>query len=176
MKLREIIDSLINGAHGEKVRFLLAGGLNTAVGYGLFALGLWLLTPAFAPLVQLPPAECGSTMRHFLWIDDVTPQLVWVGENSHLLIQWIMWAISVPFGALTLKYFAFRAEGAYLPQALKAYVVYLPAQLVTSGLLAFFTLVVGLHPLLGQLFAIVIAVIISYLGHKYFTFRTSTSL
>ena len=176
MNLREIIDSLINGTHGEKVRFLLAGGLNTVVGYGLFALGLWLLTPVFAPLAHLSPAECGSTMRDFLWVDDMTPHLVWVGEHSHLFIQWIMWVLSVPFGALTLKYFAFRAEGAYLPQALKAYVVYLPAQLVTSGLLAFFTLIVGLHPLLGQLFAIVIAVIVSYLGHKYFTFRTSTSL
>ena len=176
MKLREIIDSLINGTHGEKVRFLLAGGLNTAVGYGMFALGLWLLTPLFAPLAQLPPAECGSTMRDFLWVDDMTPYLVWIGENSHLFIQWIVWILVVPFGAFTLKFFTFRAEGAYLPQALKAYVVYLPTQLVSSGLLAFFTLIAGLHPLLGQLFVVVIAAVVSYLGHKYFTFRVSTSL
>jgi len=176
MKMREAIDSLINGTQGEKVRFLLAGGLNTLLAYGLFALGLWLLTPLFAPLTQLPPAECVSTMRGFLWIDDMTPYLVWIGEHSYLLIQWIMWALSVPFGAFTLKYFAFRAEGAYLPQALRAYVVYLPAQLIASGLLAFFTLALGLHPLLGQLFALTIAIIVSYLGHKYFTFRTSTSL
>ena len=174
--MREAIDSLISGTQGEKVRFLLAGGLNTVLAYGLFALGLWLLTPVFAPLAYLPPAECESTMRHFLWIDDVTAYLLWIGEHSHLLIQWIMWVLSVPFGAFTLKRFAFRAEGAYLPQALKAYVVYLPAQLITSGLLTFFTLVLGLHPLLGQLFALTIAIIVSYLGHKYFTFKPSTSL
>jgi len=176
MKMREAIDSLINGAQGEKVRFLLAGGLNTLLAYGLFALGLWLLTPLFAPLAQLPPAECMGTSIDFLWVDDMTPYLVWIGEHSYLLIQWIMWVLSVPFGAFTLKYFAFRAEGAYLPQALRAYVVYLPAQLIASGLLAFFTLVLGFHPLLGQLFALTIAIIVSYLGHKYFTFRTSTSL
>jgi len=142
MKLRELISELFNGKHGEKLRFLVAGGFNTAVGYGLFALGLWLLTPVFAGI-----------------------------ENSYLLIQWIMWVISVPLGAFTLKYFAFRAEGSYWRQALRAYLVYLPAQLVTFALLALFSTVMGLHPLLGQLFALSIAVIISYLGHKYFTFK-----
>jgi len=147
MKLRKLIGELINGVHGEKVRFLLAGGLNTVAAYGLFALGFWLLTPVFSGL-----------------------------ENSYLLIQWIMWVISVPFGALTLKYFAFRAEGSYWRQLPRAYLVYLPVQLITSGLLALFTLVIGLHPLIGQLLAISIAVVMSYLGHKYFTFRKTSDI
>jgi putative flippase GtrA len=168
---KENRDSLIKGRQGEKIRFLLAGGLNTLIAYALFALGLWLLTPLFAPLTQLVPGECGSTSFGFGPIFDLKPTLIWIGEHSYLIIQWIMWAVSVPFGVLTLKHFAFRAEGPYLSQALKAYLVYLPAQLVSSGVLAFFTLIVGLHPLLGQACALVIAALISYLGHKYFTFK-----
>ena len=131
---------MFNGRYGEQVRFLLAGGINATVAYALFALGLWLLTPLFSI------------------------------EHSYLLIQWIAWIVSVPFGAFTLKYFAFRASGPYLPQALRSYLVYLPVQLASWGLLAFFTIVGGLHPLVAQLVAMAIATIISYLGHKFFTF------
>jgi len=177
MNIRTLIDRLINGSHGEKIRFLLAGGLNTLAGYTLFALGLWLLTPLFEGLypsnywlLDSSYWQCGSTTPDRVEVAALTFR-VWASEHSYLLIQWITWAISVPFGAFTLKYFAFRAEGSYLRQALRAYLVYLPTQIIASLLLTLFSLILGLHPLIGQLFAIVIVTIISYLGHKYFTFR-----
>ena len=146
----------------EPIRFLLAGGLNTLVGYLLFALGLVALT--------LP-------------LRSVTG---WVGEHYYVIIQWIMWAISVPFGAFTLKYYAFQSEGAYLPQALRSYGVYLPAQLLSSVLLIVFMRLLRdffpalshtIYPidvtvLIAQLGTIVFATVVSYLGHKYFTFRS----
>jgi len=171
------LNKLINGPHGEKIRFLLAGGLNTVVGYTLFALGLWVLTPVFELLypsnywlLDFNYWQCGSTTPDTIEIWCLT-FLVWASEHSYLIIQWITWAISVPFGAFTLKYFAFRAEGSYLRQALRSYLVYLPTQIVASLFLTLFSLVLGLHPLLGQLFTIFIVTIISYLGHKYFTFK-----
>jgi len=177
MNLPKHIDSLLNGAHGEKFRFLLAGGVNTIAAYLLFALGLWLLTPVFAPLTLIDSSywQYGSTtpfpFDELPFLIGAVPALKWIGENSYLVIQWIMWVIGVPLAAANLKYFAFRAEGPYLPQALRAYLVYLPMQVVTFLFLAFFTLVLGMHPLLGQLFALGIATIMSYFGHKYFTFK-----
>ena len=105
----------------------------------------------------------------------------------------MMWVITVPFGAFTFKYYAFQSEGRYLPQAIKAYAVYLPAQLLSSVLLVtfvrLFTLRLGesvglitiagrtINPLvlISQLCTILFATVVSYLGHKYFTFRSAPS-
>ncbi|MCL2491380.1 MAG: hypothetical protein FWE87_01330 [Coriobacteriia bacterium] len=147
----------------EPLRFLLAGGINTLWGYLLFALGLFALT------VPLSSAEG------------------WVGEHYYLIIQWLMWALSVPFGAFTLKYYAFQSEGAYLPQALRSYGVYLPAQLLSSFLLVLFLRIlrtlaprlagvfesIDLTVLIAQLCTVLFATIVSYFGHKYYTFRSS---
>ncbi|MCL2437630.1 MAG: GtrA family protein [Coriobacteriia bacterium] len=140
--LKTLLGKVLNGTHSEKLRFLIAGGVNTVVAYGLFALGLWLLTPLFG-----------------LW------------DSSPLIIQWITWVVGVPLATLNLKFFAFRAEGSFVPQILRSYLVYLPAQLAASALLALFTLVLGFHPLLGQLITLCIVTVFSYLGHKYFTFK-----
>jgi len=100
-----------------------------------------------------------------------------------------MWAVSVPFGAFTFKYYAFQSKGPYLPQALKSYAVYLPAQLLATALLFAFVrlftswlgetilpITIGeraISPivLIAQFCTIFFTTIVSYLGHKYFTFR-----
>jgi putative flippase GtrA len=145
MMTNSTTEKFLKSAQGDKFRFLLAGGINTLFAYALFALGLWILTPAFSFLAM---SEC-----------------------SYLLIQWFMWALSVPFSVLTLKYFAFRAKGSYLRQTIRSYAIYLPLQLFASLSLASFSFVLGLHPLIGQLITVFIVALISYLGHKYFTFR-----
>jgi len=101
--------------------------------------------------------------------------------------------LSVPFGAWTLKYYAFQSGGPYLPQALRSYVIYLPAQLLSSALLLLFARLftswsaLSLSPLavgertvdpiilIAQLCTIFFATIVSYIGHKYFTFRPQSS-
>ena len=175
MNLREFYDKTLNGVHGEKLRYLIAGGFNTVAAYLLFALGLWLLTPLFGSLVQLVPDPDTPLHISAVWLipDPNYPVHNWIAANSHLIIQWIMWFLSVPIGAATLKYFAFRAPGPYLPQAVRSYGIYLPMQIVASLLLAFFTLVMSMHPLLGQALTIFVTTIMSYFGHKYFTFGKS---
>ncbi|MCL2525725.1 MAG: GtrA family protein [Coriobacteriia bacterium] len=168
MKLPEPLHSLIEGKYGEKFRFLLAGGFNTAAGYSLFALGLLVLTPVLTPLAAFAPAGGGAT-----FVSHLATVLNWIGEHPYLVIQWIMWALSVPIGAFTLKYFAFRAQGPFVKQALRSYVVYLPAQMVASACLFFFATLLGFPVLVAQLFSVAIATIISFLGHKYFTFKQS---
>jgi putative flippase GtrA len=162
-KLKQYWQLLFYGRFGEQFRFLAAGGVNTVVGYGLFALGYWLLNPLFAPLAGAGSASMGSASHSGL--------SVWIGQHSYAVIQWITWVCSVPFGAFTLKYFAFQSPGPYLPQAARSYLVYLPAQLVSNLLLILFVSRFHLHPLVAQLLTICIATVISYLGHKFFTFR-----
>jgi len=146
----------------EPVRFLLAGGVNTLFGYLMFTLGFFALS--------LPLQAVGGLIT----------------QHYYLIIQWAMWVLSVPFGAFTFKYYAFQSQGAYLPQALRSYSVYLPAQLLASILLVVFlrlihatwpTLAAQRYPfdvtvLVAQACTLVFSTTVSYLGHKYWTFRT----
>jgi putative flippase GtrA len=53
----------------------------------------------------------------------------------------------------------------------RAYFVYLPLQVLSSLFLKVAVSVFGLPPLIGQLLTVSVAAVLSYLGHKYFTFR-----
>lgn len=141
-------------AHGDKLRFLCVGAINTAFGYGLFL-----------ALVSLTPTAIDAVAAQGLG----TPR--WLSDNYFLASQWAAWILSVPFGAWTLGAFVFRRTGAFLPAMLRAYAVYLPGTLVNSVALWVAVRVLGMSPQVGQLLALTIAVVLSYLGHKHFTFR-----
>lgn len=141
----------------EPIRYLLAGIANTIFGYSLFAVGLFLLT---GPLRNLP---------------DFFPYHAFIADYYYSIIQWLMWVLSVPFGAATFKYYAFCSPGPYIRQAIKSYGVYLPAQLLSAGLLILGVEWLGLHPLVSQALTLVFATVVSYFGHKYITFRPTTT-
>jgi len=138
----------------EPIRFLVIGGINTLVGYGLFAFMLWLLTPLISPWAQ-------SSFR----------VIALAGSHSYAVIQWVNWATCVPFSTFMMRRFVFKKGGSYLKQVGRAYGVYLPAQLVASVVLILCVRIFGFAPLVGQAISIVFSTIISYLGHKFFTFR-----
>lgn len=141
--------------HGEKVRFLVVGGLNTALGYGLFLILLWLL----------------ATPIKALEVSRIYP-VHWLGEQYYLVIGWIGWFISVPISTATMKYFAFKNSGSFLKQWFRAYFIYLPSQGIGTLVLWFMVRVVGLIPAIGSLATIFVTTIFSYVGHKYFTFKS----
>jgi|WetSurMetagenome_2_1015567.scaffolds.fasta_scaffold61366_2 hypothetical protein len=140
--------------HGDKLRFLIAGVINTAFSYGLFALLLAVLDD---PLRSLS--------------DSADPTLAVIGRHYYLMVQWVNWVLCVPPNTLVMKYLAFHSKGSWIRQVGRAYLVYLPTQTLSFGLLYFAVRVLHLTPLLGQLLAIAVALVASYLGHKYFTFR-----
>jgi hypothetical protein len=141
--------------HAEKFRYLLVGLGNTAVGYGVFIVLLAMLEEPLGALSSSP------------W-----PVVSVIGREYYVLVQWIGWIVCVPLSTLTMKYFAFRTRGHWLHQIGRAYFVYVPAQVLSSLLLWLTVQVAHLSPQIGQLVTIVFATVFSYLGHKYFTFRT----
>jgi len=147
--------------HGEKIRFLVVGVINTAIGYLIFGVLLALLGPVLKSLASSPTA----------WVAAL-------GRNYYLIVQWVGWVFAVPVSTTTMKYIAFRSKGPLLPQIGRAYFVYLPAQLIANVVLWVMVRVlrsIGLPEnvavLVGQLVTIFVTTIFSYLGHKYFTFR-----
>ncbi len=133
--------------HGEKLRFLVVGVCNTALSYAAFGVALFAL--------QAPIAKAFG----------VTPR------TSALIIQWAVWAVMVMVSTTTMKYFAFRSPGHLGTQIVRGYFVYLPQQGVASLILWACMRWLGLTALAGQAAAIFVTTILSYLGHKYFTFR-----
>ena len=72
---------------------------------------------------------------------------------------------------LAMKYLAFRDKGSAVRQVGRAYLVYLPVQIVSFLVLLISVRELHLDPLLGQLVAISVALVATYAGHKYLTFR-----
>lgn len=149
--------------HGEKVRYLVVGVWNTGVSFVAFALAIRFIAPPLQQATGLDP------------------------RTIAVILQWSVWVLMVIQSTVMMKYFAFRSEGRLGPQILRAYMVYLPAQGIstvilwgTMSLLNAFPLTSHLSSqldaLIGQVFAIVFGTIISYFGHKYFTFRVPVEL
>ena len=122
--------------HEEKLRFLVTGVVNTAFGYGLFALML----------------------------------LVWgVSRYNYALVSG--WVVSVCVSYTNFKLFVFRTRGTnWLAELGRSYLVYAASLAVNLAILNLLVQLAHLHPLLGQFASIFIVTIMSYLGHKYFTF------
>jgi putative flippase GtrA len=98
--------------------------------------------------------------------------LLVLGRSMYMVWFWMAWAISVVQSTVTMKYFAFRSKGRLLSQVARAFVVYLPAQGLGTVIMWSSVQVVHLLPQVAQLITIGVTTIFSYLGHKYFTFRT----
>lgn len=139
--------------HGEKIRYLAAGVFNTVFGYALFLVML-VAFGAFRRLIPRLPT--------------------YAFDNYFLLAHWLAWALSVPVATMSMKYFAFRSAGSLLHEIRRSYLVYLPATLLNSGVLWLAVQRLGLIPAVGQLLAIAVSVLFSYLGHKHFTFRAKS--
>ncbi len=93
------------------------------------------------------------------------------GHEDYLLLFWASWVVAVVQSTATMKYFAFRSGGHFWRQAGRAYLIYLPAQALSTVLLWVGVTVLHLSPPVAQLITIFFTTIFSYLGHKYFTFR-----
>lgn len=141
--------------HGEKVRYLAVGVWNTIFSYLLFLLLLETLGPTIRTLES----------SQFALVQ-------WVGQQYYLVVGWIGWIVGVPQSTLTMKYLVFRSKGNVLREVGKAFFIYLPSQGIGTVVLWFSVRVLHMSPPIGALATILITTVFSYIGHKYFTFRT----
>lgn len=141
----------------EKTRFLVAGAWNSAFNYAVFALLLWWLAP-FADDLN----ATGSAFAQ------------WIGSRYFLSVQWFAWFVSVPQSTATFKIFVFRSHGGWGGEIVRSYAVFLPLQLFSSVMLWILSGRLGWPALLGQLVTMVVAAVLSYFGHKHFTFGNSS--
>jgi putative flippase GtrA len=136
----------------EKLRFLVVGGWNTLFAYGM----LWVL----------------DSLLH--------------DHLHYTLIITLNWIVGVTQNLFTFKLFVFRTKGSWLKEYLRSYVVY------GAGFLLNLAIVSGIMELLrpsdipvhlgsatltipklmiAALPALLIVTVVSYVGHKYFTYR-----
>ncbi|MEP6842914.1 MAG: GtrA family protein [Pseudolysinimonas sp.] len=124
----------------ERVRFLLVGGVNTAVGYGLFV------------VIELSIGR-------------------WIGYLGSLYLSY---ALAVTLAFVLHRRLTFRAHttgGSALVDFARFCSVYVVALAVNTIGLPLLVEVGHLPPIGAQAIMVVATTLISYLGHKYFSFR-----
>ena len=121
----------------RKIRFLVAGAINTIFGY---ATGVALYK------LLVPPVN-----------------LIFVIIAANVL--------SITFSFLTYKIFVFRTSGRWLVEYCRAYLVYGGIALLGILLTLFFLQILGLSIWLTQALVSIVAIVVSYISHKRFTFR-----
>lgn len=119
----------------QKIRFLLVGGFNTVLAYGIFAL---LFAAAGLP---------------YIWA---------------LVVQNI---VTINISIFTMRYYVFRSKGDFLKEYCKSWGVYLWMFLFNSVALTFLVEVCRIYELWAQAIYLTVATIMTYLLHKYFSFR-----
>ena len=123
----------------ERVRFVLIGGINTVVGYGLYAL-LYIFAGRF------------------------------IGYLGALYISYVI-AIGIAF--VLHRRFTFRVSGTgnVFIDLVRFAAVYVVSLIVNTFLLPVLIELGHVQPLVAQAAIVIVTTLISYFGHKLFSFR-----
>lgn len=123
----------------ERARFVLVGGINTVIGYSLFALAQLVLGDAIGYLGSLA----------------------------------LSYAVGIVIAFFLHRRFTFRVQGTGNPalDLVRFVGVNLAVLGINAVLLALLVEFVGLLPLVAQAIALVAATVLSYLGHRFVSFR-----
>jgi putative flippase GtrA len=137
------------GRHGEKLRFLVVGGWNT-----LFSLAaLW----AFERLIAY---NRGSALGAAVGVV-VAKQIVLT----------VAWVVAVTHNFFTFKLLVFRTRGSWLSEYARMYGVYAVTFIVQSVMVQTISALTGWSLFWANVPTIAVVTVMSYAGHKYFTFR-----
>lgn len=136
--------------HEEKLRFLVVGVWNV-----LFSMGtLWILE-------RLIPYGPGSRLASAV-----------SGIGAKQVILALNWVIGVTQNLFTFKLLVFRTKGHWLREYARMYVTYAGTFVVESVMVQVISATLGWSLFASRLPTLVVVTVLSYLGHKYFTFRT----
>lgn len=139
---------LIQLVHDPRTAFLVVGGINTVVGFGIFV-------------------ACSVTVGHLVdrRFGMVAGSLVTVGI-AHIL--------SVLFAFVMHRRLVFRVRGHVMRDLLRFETVYLTSLSINA--VALIGLVeLGVHRIPAQAIVFLPTLLLNYLGHRYFSFRRSAA-
>jgi len=88
----------------------------------------------------------------------------------YMILFFISNIIGITNAYISYKFFVFRTRGNYLKEYLRFYIVYGFSMLFGFFLLPFSVEVLRVSPLIAQGIIIIITILISYIGHKNFSF------
>lgn len=95
-------------------------------------------------------------------------EVIKLDYNIALALQYV---ITVNVSVLTMRYYVFRSCGDFMKEFCKAWGVYIFLYFFNAAVLNFFVIVLELYPLLAQALYLVISTIITFIMHKYLSFR-----
>lgn len=95
-------------------------------------------------------------------------QLAGLNYNLALITQYF---ITVNVSIFTMRYYVFQSHGNLKTEYVKAGSVYVGMYFFNAFALNFFVIVLNLGPVIGQALYLVVSTIITYILHKYFSFR-----
>lgn len=127
--------------HEQKLRFILVGVWNTVFSLAV----LWLLE-------RFIPHDAASVLQK---------QVILVAS----------WMIAVTHNFFTLKFLVFRTQGNWVREYRRMYITYAGTFVVQSVLVQAVSAHFSLSLFWANVPTILVVTILSYLGHKHFTFR-----
>ncbi len=95
-------------------------------------------------------------------------KVVGLHYNVALPVQYM---ITVNMSILTMRYYVFRSKGDFLKEFTKAWSVYIFMFFFNAAMLNLFVQIMGLPPLLAQALYLTISTVVTFILHKYLSFR-----
>ena len=131
----------------QKIRFLLVGGFNTVFAYLVLNLLNLFLKGYFKDIFSLV-----------------------VIANIALVIQYTL-TINISF--LTMRYYVFQSHGKWYQEWIKAWSVYILLYFINAPILTFLMVGLGLSTWSAQGIYLIFSTIVTFLLHKYYSFKKS---
>ncbi len=97
---------------------------------------------------------------------------LFLGAHIHyVLLAAIVQVMAITNAFVCYKFFVFRAKGNWLIEYLRCYLVYGVGALLGMLLLSVFVESFRMSPVIANVLSTIIVIVLSFLGHKYFSFR-----
>jgi putative flippase GtrA len=135
----QMVRMILNFLGDQRIRFLMVGATNTAVGYGLFA-----------------------ALTHWVFAE------VFLGYLISLVLSYV---VGIGLAFILYRRFVFVVKGRVLGDLTRFVSVYLVSIAVNLIALPLLVEVVHIPPLASQAIILVVTTVVSFLGHKNFSFR-----
>ena len=128
----------------QKIRFLLVGGFNTVFAYVLL------------------------NLLNFLFLSLDLAYSETIIANVALIIQYV---VSVNVSFITMRYYVFQSHGVWIQEYIRAWSVYLLLFVINAPIITLFMEFLNWDLWLSQAVFLVIETILTFVLHKYYSFR-----